>query len=121
MTVDLCGGQRMRVRFDERSHIFRDGVETTGLGIKKGDRVYVDTMLDKSYIFARNVHVVTASAPADARGQLLGYPGKDGVIAIQDELSSQPVRFRGDGATAFKRHGPKTSAAHLSPATLITP
>jgi hypothetical protein len=120
MTVDVFGGQRMRVRFDERSHIFRDGIETTGLGIKKGDRVYVDTMLDKSYIFARNVHVVTASAPADARGQLLGYPGKDGVITIQDELSSQPVRFRVDGATVIKRQGAKTSLADLRPGSLIT-
>src|SRR5437868_3842291 len=46
MDVDPFGGGRIRVHFDERSHFFRDGVETTQLAVRKGDRVYVDTMLD---------------------------------------------------------------------------
>ena len=59
------------VNFDERSHIYRDSRETTILGIQKGDRVYVDSMLIGPRVFARNLRVVTTTAPAEASGQIV--------------------------------------------------
>ena len=44
------GGQKIKVFIDERSHIYRDGGETTVLGIRKGDRVYADTMLRRARV-----------------------------------------------------------------------
>src|SRR5512142_1235305 len=38
LAVNVFGGGKMEISFDERSHIYRDGVETTQLGIRKGDR-----------------------------------------------------------------------------------
>ena len=49
------GGDKMKVFFDERTHIYRDGTETTQANIHKGDRVYVDTLLDGPRVFARNI------------------------------------------------------------------
>ncbi len=47
VTVEPFGAKNKTPIFiDERSHIYRNGVETTVMGIKKGDRVYFDTMLD---------------------------------------------------------------------------
>jgi hypothetical protein len=117
--VQPFGGKEMSVRFDERTHIYRDGVETTQMGIRKGDRIYVDTMLDKSFILARNVHVVTEIQPADARGQLLGYDERHQMMTVQDELSRQPVRFRVDAATQIKKSGAAGSMADLAPGSLI--
>ncbi len=61
----------MKLFMDERSHIFRDGTETTVLAIHKGDRVYADTMLDGSKVFAKNVRVVTEPGIAEVRGQVV--------------------------------------------------
>ena len=62
----------MKVFIDERSHIYRNGTETTVLGIHKGDRVYVDTMLSQdNRIFARNVRVLTETGLAEVRGQVV--------------------------------------------------
>src|SRR4051812_34289596 len=61
MTLQVFGGNKTKVFFDERSHIYRNGVETTQLGIHKGDRVYVDTQLDKGRLFARNIQVQTGA------------------------------------------------------------
>jgi hypothetical protein len=94
MTVEPFGGGKMKFIFDERSHVYRDGVETTQLAIKKGDRVYVDSQLDGPKVFARNVRVVTQLTPADADGQLLAYDRRNGVLSMRDRLSSQPIRFR---------------------------
>ncbi|HWG86828.1 MAG TPA: hypothetical protein VN679_03520, partial [Candidatus Acidoferrales bacterium] len=72
MVVNVFGGGRWKVSFDERTHIFRNGAETTQLALKKGERVYVDTMLDPTNhdILARNIRVGVATPPADASGQI---------------------------------------------------
>src|SRR5262249_51988009 len=71
--VSIFGGGQWEMAFDERTHFYRDGVETTFGNIKKGDRVYVDTMLDSDghRILARSVRVVTQTGPPDARGKVI--------------------------------------------------
>jgi hypothetical protein len=111
------GGGQWEMAFDERTHFFRDGVETTFENVKKGDRVYVDTMLDEHRILARNVRVVTNSAPADARGQVTSF--NDGVISIRDDLSARPVYFRVTDTTEIKRDGRAGSMADVREGSLI--
>lgn len=118
ISVEAFGGKKMKMFFDERSHIYRDGVETTQLGIRKGDRVYVDTQLDGSQIFARNIRVENTAGPADARGQIVSVDAKRGTVVVRDELSSQPVTFRVDSKTTVKGKG--TSMADLTPGSLVT-
>ncbi len=121
MEVEPFGGKRMHIAFDERSHIYRDGTETTQLGIKKGDRVYVDTMLDKQNhrVFARNVRVENSTMPADARGQLVAFHSGSGVIEMRDELSQQPVTFKLDQKTTIKHNDQPATRAELMPGALI--
>jgi hypothetical protein len=120
MTVETFGGGKMKFVFDERSHVFRDGVETTQLAIKKGDRVYVDSQLDGPKIFARSVRVVTQLTPADADGQLLSYDQRNSVISMRDRLSSQPIRFAVNKDTKILKDNEQPgSAADLRPGALV--
>jgi hypothetical protein len=120
MTVDTFGGGKMKFVFDERSHIFRDGVETTQLAIKKGDRVYVDSQLDGPKVFARTVRVITQLTPADADGQLLSYDQRRGVISMRDRLSSQPIRFALNKDTKILKDNEQPgSQADLRPGALL--
>ncbi len=107
---------KVSVFFDERTHIYRDGVEVTERGIQRGDRVYVDTMQDDSRLFARNIRVVTHLAPADARGQLMSYDAQDGMMTVRAELSSQAVSFRVTQDTAVKGAG---GTRDLVPGSLV--
>lgn len=117
LAVKVFNGGKWNIAFDERTHFYRDGAETTFEKIKKGDRVYVDTMLDGHRIFARNVHIVTKNGPASATGQILAF--SSGVMTIQDDLSARPVQFRVDGQTQIVRDGTSSSAADLRPGALI--
>lgn len=112
MTVRVFGGGHWRVNFDERTHIFRNGAETTPLALKKGERVYVDTMADQAnhYIFARNIRLGVAAPPADADGQVESVDAAHGEIVLRDRINSVPVHFGVDKETRVT-HG-------LSPATL---
>lgn len=110
--------QKMQFGFDERSHIYRDGVESTYKGVQRGERVYVDSMLDGTKLFARNVRVVTSLRPADARGQIVNYDARRGVMTVRDDISSVPVTFRVDKETQVKGSGAE-SHVDLVPGSLV--
>jgi hypothetical protein len=82
---------KMKISFDERTHIYRDGTETTQANLHKGDRVYVDTMLDGPRVFAKNIRVITQLLPADATGQVLSYDQRTKTMTLQDQISARRV------------------------------
>ena len=122
LTIHPFGkGTKIKVFVDERSHIYRNGVETTVLGIHKGDRVYVDTMLDTSNnkILARNVRVVTELGVAEVRGQVLSANLEKGSISVRDQLSARPVMFTIAGSTQYTSTKGTATASDLTPGALV--
>jgi hypothetical protein len=110
-------GKKIPVRFDERSHVYRDGRETTVMGIHKGDRVYVDTMELDGNIFAKNLRVATKSEAAESRGQVTSARGDE--ITMLDGLTGQSVRFQVTPRTAIQRRGETSTIADLKPGALL--
>jgi len=121
MTVHIFGGGRWSVNFDERTHIFHNGAETTQLALKKGERVYVDTQLDnnKHDIFARNIRVGVAALPADADGQIIAVDPKHNELTLRDSLNSVPVRFAVDPETRISNGQTPASFKDVKPGTLV--
>jgi hypothetical protein len=119
MTVHLFGAGTMRVNFDQRTHFYRDGKETTQLAVKSGDRVYLDTQLFEGKVFAKNVHVETGTSPADARGQIINFNRKNGDMIVRDELAGTTVRFRVGSQTAVKSGDSSAPLSALRPGALI--
>ena len=121
MTVHVFGGGHWTVNFDERTHIFHNGRETTQLAIKKGERVYVDTQLDnnKHDIFARNIRVGVAELPADADGQIIAIDPKHNELTLRDTLNSVPVRFAVDQETRISNGQTPAAFKDVKPGTLV--
>src|SRR5208282_151926 len=112
---------KVKVVVDERSHIYRNGTPTTVLGIHKGDRVYVDTLLDRSddKILAKNVRVVTDTGLAEVRGQVIATnPGRD-TVTVRDMLSAKPVTFSFSSGTSYSSIKGIASAGDVQPGALI--
>ncbi len=120
VVVKPYGGSNMTIYFDERTHIFRNGVETTMLGIHKGDRIYADTLLDGDHVLAKNLRVVTEIHPANARGTLVSYDPAAGRLALRDELSAQQIMFRVGHDTVVRQGDQMASLASLRPGSLVT-
>lgn len=118
MTVKVFDGGRWTVAFDERTHFYLDGAETTFEKVKKGERVYVDTMLDGHHVFARNVHIVTKTGSAGASGQVTAF--NNGVMTVRDDLSAHPVQFHVDNQTLVKQDGRVSSIGEIQPGSLIS-
>jgi hypothetical protein len=121
MIVHVFGGGHWTVNFDERTHIFHNGRETTQLAIKKGERVYVDTQLDnnKHDIFARNIRVGVAELPADADGQIIAIDAKHNELTLRDTLNSVPVRFAVDPETRISNGQTPAAFKDVKPGALV--
>jgi hypothetical protein len=121
MTLHVFGGNRWTVNFDDRTHIFHNGAETTQLALKKGERVYVDTQLDNNRhdIFARNIRVGVAELPADADGQIIAIDPKHNELTLRDSLNSVPVRFAVDQETRISNGQTPAAFKDVKPGTLV--
>ena len=94
LVTPFGGKDRMKLWFDERTHIYRDGRETTQTAIHAGDRVYVDTMLDGPHVFARNIRIVSERSSADVSGQVVAFNAGGGNMTVRDRLSGSDLTFR---------------------------
>jgi hypothetical protein len=121
LNIAVFGGGHWTLYFDERTHIFRKGVETTQLALKKGERIYVDTMLDnnKHDIFARNIRLGVVTAPADAAGQIVEVNDQHREIAFRDSIGGQTVHFTVAPDALISNGSQPASLQDLHPGSLV--
>jgi hypothetical protein len=121
ISVAIYGGGHWTILFDERTHIYRNGAEVTQLALKKGDRVYVDTMLDNNRrdVFARNIRVGVVVPPADVDGQIEETDAKHNEITVRDSVGASSVRFVVDAQTRISRGPAAASFSDLHPGALV--
>jgi len=120
LTVQTFGGkQKMRMGFDVRTRFFRDGQASNQRELKPGQRVYVDTMLDGTKIFAKTIWIETQASVGDARGQVMSYDPQEGTLTLRDELSAQPNKFHVEPKTVVRQEKETRSIADLKPGSLV--
>jgi hypothetical protein len=119
LIVQVFGGGKMKVAFDTRTHIF----EGNGLGaapdLHVGDRVYVDTILDGSTVFARNIRLAMDLSGGKSQGVVKSYHSDKGELILRDMLSPDPVKLRLTNRTQVMKDGQVASASQLIPGTLV--
>jgi hypothetical protein len=121
LTLDVFGGRSLKVLFDERTHIYRDGVKGSMGDLRAGDHVSVETVLDGTTVFARSIHMLSELPRGDSQGQVTDYNFADHELTMLDAQSRQLVKFRVPDGTAFVRQGQAaTSAVEPGPGDLVT-
>jgi len=117
-TLDVFGGRSLKVLFDERTLIYRDGVKSSQRDLRSGEHVSVETVLDGTTVFARSIHTLSESPAGDCQGQVMSYDPADRVLTVRDALSRQPIKFRLPGDLAVVRQGQAASSAEPGNADL---
>lgn len=117
-TVRIFGGGHMKVLFDPRTHVYRGQKEVNITDLKQGERIYVDTMLDGSKIFAKNIRLRPEAASGQSQGIVL--KSKQNELEIRDGLSPSAVKIRLSPNTQFLRNGRAVSASTMVPGSLIS-
>jgi len=121
LTVGVFGGGHWTIFYDERTHIFRNGAEVTSHSLKKGERVYVDTMLDNNGrdIFARNIRVGVAAPPAVVDGQIIDFDLSHSLVTLRDSINTVPVHFSVDHDTKISDGMTLATIQQLVPGSLV--
>ena len=119
LTVHVFGGEKMKILFDTRTGIYRDGIRISAAELRQGDRVYVDTMLDGSEIFARNIRLKSSGPVGESQGVILSYRANDGELQVRDAISPHPLKVRVTSSTRVTQGNRTVSASALTPGTLV--
>jgi len=108
------------VAFDTRTDFFQDGKPISYKSIREGQRVYLDTMLNGSTVFAKKIWIQSAADSGIGRGQVVEYNPERKILTVRDELSNQPVKMQVTPTTVMKKGDATATAADLVPGTLVS-
>jgi hypothetical protein len=111
LTLQVFGGRRMKVLFDERTAVYRDGAKTSLRDLHANDRASVETMLDGTAVFARSIHMLSRSPEGECQGQVLSYDSGRSVLTLSESLSRDSIQLHVPAGTAIVREGQTASAS----------
>jgi Domain of unknown function (DUF5666) len=117
--VQVFGGGKTTVFFDTRTHIYRDGKPALGSELRPGQRVYVDTILNGSMVFARNISLKTAIPQGENEGVVASYRHDKGELVVRDLISPEPLKLHLRSDTRILKDDQPVAASDLTPGTLI--
>src|SRR5258708_4367743 len=119
LTVQVFGGGKMKISFDPRTHIYHDGIEASLADLHQGDRVYVDTILDGTTVFARTIRLKSSALAGESQGIITSYRADKGELQIRDALSPREVKIRVTPQTRIVEGDHSAPASKLAPGTLV--
>jgi len=112
-------GQQLEVHFDTRTHFYLDGKPILERNIQKGQRVYLDTMLNRNRVFAKTIWLRTTAENGVGRGQIVRFDPEKRSLTVRDELSEQEVKFRLTKQTRIQKNGGPGSEKDLVEDALV--
>ena len=112
--------ENMEVRFDTRTKFYRDGQPISYREIKQGQRVYLDTMLNGTKVFAKSIWIQSTLESGIGRGQIVNFDAQRGRLTVRDELSNQPVQMNVTSATVIRKGNQPARTADLAEGSLVS-
>lgn len=119
VTISVFGGGQMKALFDPRTRVFRGTKEVTIADLHQGERVYLDTILDGSHVFARSIRLKANAAVGESQGVVLRYRANRNALTLRDGLSPAPIQVRLSPATRFMQGDRAVSSSALVPGSLV--
>lgn len=119
LTVRVFGGGRTTALIDPRTKVFRGTKEVTIADLREGQRVYLDTILDGSTIFAKNIRLDAVAAVGESRGVIVKYREDRGELSLRDSIAPFPIKVRLSSSTQFTQGDRNVPASTLVPGTLV--
>jgi hypothetical protein len=117
IAVNVFGGGRMNILFDPRTRVFVARANGTASDLRAGTRIYVDTVLDGTTIFAKTIRIEKAPASGESQGIVL--KAEENELTIRDAISPAPLRVRLLSTTRFTQGDRVVSSNLLTPGTLV--
>lgn len=125
-TLRVYGIHPMKILFDERTQIFRDGKRIAVRDLVPSSHVSVQTTLDEGQVFAVSVHILSHLPEGDYQGRVVSYNAETRELTLVTAQGGRPFRLLVSGEASFERQGQSAfsstpaSSADLVPGSLVT-
>lgn len=126
LTLSVYGTKPMKILFDERTQVYRDGVKARLSDLHSQDHASVQTVLDGTKVFAISIHMLSQAPEGECQGQVLSYDPGTGQLRVTAALSRQPITLRVPAGTSVVGVGqltvssPSAGLADLVKGTLVS-
>ena len=121
LTLKVYGQRPTRILFDERTQVYRDGklVPLRDLGV--ADHASVQTVLDKTSVYALSIHIMSQSPEGEYQGRVLNYNPDTRVLTVSSVLLSEPTKLFVPANTPVARVGqPAFSSVESGASDLVS-
>ena len=121
LTLRTFGGGRVRVLYDGRTRIYFDGANAGNRrDLRDGMRVHLDTMLDGTKVFAKNIYVLTQTPTGESYGQVMSYAPATRELQFTDSLSGATIRLHLVDTTKISQQERPISPTALHQGSLVS-
>lgn len=121
LVLNIYGEKPMRILYDERTQLFRDGQKIPLHEIGPAQHASVQTTLDGAKVFAVTVHVLSQQPEGDYQGRVLSFDSGSGELKMTSAAGGEPFRVYISKDTSFKRMGQSTFSSVQSGANDLVP
>jgi hypothetical protein len=93
MMLRIMGRRPVKILFDERTQIFRDGNRIPLRDLGPAAHASIQTVLDGTAIYALSVHLLSESPEGEYQGRVLNYNPGTMELAISSSMFRHPVKL----------------------------
>jgi hypothetical protein len=92
-SLRIYGQRPMKILFDERTQVYRDGVKIPARDLGPEEHASVQTTLDGDNVFAVSIHILSGSPEGECDGRVLRYDGNTSELTVASSMSPVPIRL----------------------------
>jgi hypothetical protein len=125
-SLRIYGERPMKILFDERTQVYRDGVRIPARDLGPEDHASVQTTLDGASVFAVSIHILSGSQEGECEGRVLKYDRNTGELTVASSMSPAPVKLLVPANASIERVGEpdftasQSGLSDLAPGSLIS-
>lgn len=93
LNLKVFGGKPMKMLFDARTQVYRDGKKVSLSDLHPEERASVETVLDGTDIYALNIHMLSQSPEGSCEGQVVDFNSGSGELTVSANLSRAPIKL----------------------------
>lgn len=120
LTLKVFGGHSMKILFDARTQVYRDGKKTLLRDLHPEAHASIQTVLDGTKIYALSIHILSQSPDGEYQGQVLSYDPGSGQLTISAAMSRQPIKLRVPPGTPIVQVGQAATSTASSNSSDLT-
>ena len=105
LTLKVFGQRPVKILFDGRTQVFRDGSRIPLRDLGPSDHASVQTLLYGTAVYALSVHMLSQSPGGELQGRVLSYNPDTQELAVSTAMDRQPIKLLVPAGTQITRVG----------------